>query len=181
VAAPLGAEKGNPPYLNYQSRSAMDASRMSRQKLTTTEKLLFAIPVAILALPFLLRATRPLDFVARFDPRGDALEKAMRRRAGYGSDCGVVSTNQWTASKASEANACAMAAINAKQPFHLVYGGYEMDSYRARALAGTAAGKVYSYEYDSNPGQENKGEFVKEYACPNPQLIKGGQQMIVCE
>jgi hypothetical protein len=43
---------------------------MPHRKLTTTEKLLFAVPAAILALPFLLHTARPLDFIAPSGKKG---------------------------------------------------------------------------------------------------------------
>jgi hypothetical protein len=140
---------------------------MPKKKLTWKEKMLFLFPLALLAAPLVLGERRAPTWLAGIDPRGDAMDRAMRRRVGYAQDCGFVPLRGNRAS----ADACATAAFKQNRPFTVRYR--EVVSYADRepewirdfGIAGTAQGQVYLYEdIPTIP----KGEF-SEQLCPYPE------------
>ncbi len=148
---------------------------MRIKELHKREKLLFIFPLGLLAVPLLLRVTKPVDLIAKVDLRGDALDRAIRRRVGYAQDCGTVPIGVNRASS----QACAVSAFKAKQPFRVRYIEQGDDSEHATAIAGTAQGQVFIYRYDSLMGTGNVGDSVYESTCIGPYIYTSmGQEHI---
>jgi hypothetical protein len=142
------------------------------------EKWLFVVPVALLLVPVILRVTKQFDLMAYLDPRGDALDRAIRRKVGYAQDCGTVPVG----GNPAAADACSVSAFKAKRAFRVRYEDMGSDSQRSVAIAGTTHGDIYFFDYDSDPsGGSNIGEAVYEHQCKAPLVIqKPGRRKILC-